>query len=178
MKYDISTINKITITDIKQLDPIEVYLENFDKGQGKLTISCFNASWSYYWGAMGDEDLMEFFLGADNRYLSEKLNPLVESTVDNVDDLESYAKKHIRELRKNKEIDPKRARALYHKSSVLTMYKDINNTKYIEIMTEIFGSDWYYCLPKKPNPKYQYFCRILDAIKETFKIMANERIKI
>ncbi len=38
-----------------------------------------------------------------------------------------------------------------------------------DLMQRVFGDEWWYKLPKKPNPKYQYLCRIIAAAQEGVK---------
>ena len=44
-------------------------------------------------------------------------------------------------------------------------------------MYDIFGDEWYDCLPTKPNPNYQYLCRILDVVREALKEVLKEALK-
>jgi len=169
MKYEISDVKKILINDLKDLDPISLYIEEYNKAGGKLVITCFDKSWSYYWGAIGDKSLIEFILSADNHYLSKKLNSGVKSDIEDYEGLESYAKKQIIESRKNHFMQKELARNLYDDCHSLEEYKDMDSNRYIEMMYEILGDEWYACLPTKPNPEYQYFCKILDAMKDALK---------
>ena len=92
MKVEDSTVRKITITDIKLLDPISVYLEDYGAGRGKITITCFNDSWSNYWGSMGENTIAQFITKCDNHYLSKKFSPDVPSDIDDPEGLEGFAK--------------------------------------------------------------------------------------
>jgi len=174
MKLETSNVKKIVIRDLKDLDPISLYLEDYGKGQGQITIICFNKSWSNFWGSMGTENLTDFILSADNHYLSKKLNPTVKSNINDEDGLENDAKRHIIELRKECEINKKLARDLYDDTNNLMIWKDIDSSLYESRMYAIYGDEWYDCLPQKSNPEYQYFCRILDAIKEALKQMKGK----
>lgn len=62
------------ITDAPALDPITCTVQDLGPGQGKLGIECWGSSWSSWWGAMGDRDLLQFVASADCSYL---LNCLV-----------------------------------------------------------------------------------------------------
>lgn len=166
MDIQSSTVKKITITNIPNLDPISVYLEDFGKGRGNLIITCANESWTYYWGSMGEHNLSQFITTCDNHYLSKKLNPVVKADIDDCDGLEKHAQKHIMELRRNNDISKDDARKLYDECYKLFDYKDTDSAGYSEIMYNIFGDEWWDCLPIKPNPEYMYFCRILDIVKE------------
>lgn len=55
----------------------DVFLENFDLGQGKITISdtMYDYNYSYYWGAMGQKTIEEFICETDKWYFTKKLIP-------------------------------------------------------------------------------------------------------
>ncbi len=74
MKVATSTIKKLTITDIDNIDPIHVMLEDDGPGAGRITITCFNQSWTNYWGSMSDRTISQFFRDCGNDYLGPKLS--------------------------------------------------------------------------------------------------------
>ena len=82
MKITESTVTKITLTELERLDPINIFLEDFQLGQGKLTVECYGESWSSYWGAMGDRDISEFLLSCDNDYIIRNISTVNRSIVD------------------------------------------------------------------------------------------------
>ncbi len=49
MKITKSQCERIIITDIKGLDPITVFLEDYGPRQGQITIRCYDEIWSAYW---------------------------------------------------------------------------------------------------------------------------------
>lgn len=101
MKITESTVKKITITNVQNLDPVSVMVEDFGQGEGKITITCFGEAWSHYWRREGD-------------------------------------------------ISKETARERW----------DSN-----ELLYEVFGDEYWYCTPKKPNPEYQYLCRIIKTVQ-------------
>ena len=169
MDIQTSTVKKLVLTKVPNLDSISVYLEDFGSGKGNIVISCYNQSWSFYWGAMGEYTLSKFITTCDNHYLAKKLNPNVTSEIYDEEGFENYAQKHIIQLRKEDSITRERARELYDQCWLLSDYKDTDTAQYSEIMFQIFGDEWYEFTPQKPNPEYNYFCRILDAVKEALK---------
>jgi hypothetical protein len=166
MKIETSLVKKLIITEIESLDPIAVYLEDFGVGKGKIIITCFNDSWSYYWGAMGQYNLAQFIIKCDNDYLATKLSSYTEQKIDDYDALEDYAKKHIIKRRRANDIGADEARTAYDDCVNLIAYKDEDSSMYGEVMYSIFGDDWWNVLPKKVNPKYKYLCKILDVVRE------------
>ena len=65
-----STVTRIELTEVKNLDPIRVYIEDYEPGKGRITISCYTRAWVGYWGAMGATNIAGFFLQCDPQYLA------------------------------------------------------------------------------------------------------------
>lgn len=69
-----STAKRLEITEVPRLDPIRIYLEDYEPGRGRITISCYDAAWVGYWGAMGDRTVGAFFIASDAEYLADNLS--------------------------------------------------------------------------------------------------------
>ena len=67
-------IESFKIHYASDLDPITVFLQEEEKGHGRLTIACFSESWTYYWSGLGDRTLKLFLKEADVGYLVDKLS--------------------------------------------------------------------------------------------------------
>lgn len=59
-----------------KIDSVDVILEDFGDGKGKIIISDLNYGYnfSYYWGAMGDS-LADFLVRINSDYFADKLGP-------------------------------------------------------------------------------------------------------
>lgn len=161
-----STITKLTISDLPNLDPINVFFEDYGPQRGKVTIEVCGDSWSYFWSAMGEGySIKSFFLKAGTDYLVRKLRIGIRDTIDDdsQDALVLAAKKDILEQRRRGDYSKHLARELWNR---LDEIDDCGVNSNHEILREIFGDEWYYCLPQIPNPKYEYLCRIVNTIKE------------
>ena len=79
MKLSNKTLTQLTITDAPSppgtgaLDPIRVIFDDFERGKGSMLVSCFDAAWYAYWGAMGDNDVRTFVMGCEPGYLANNL---------------------------------------------------------------------------------------------------------
>lgn len=168
MQITKSTIEKLTITGVERLDSIAVMAENFGEGQGKVTITCFNDCWSYYWGAMGKGTLQRFFITCDNGYLIGKLAQGVEATIrsDDEDDMTTSLRYEIISRRRRDDFGKDDARRLYDDADRPT---DGYGNADPDLHYEVFGDEWWYSLPQIKNPKYEYLCRIIDTVKAAFK---------
>ena len=164
MKIKETTVRKLLITGIDNLDPVNVFVEEYTPTSGKITMECFGKAWSYFWGSIGDRSIMEFFCSCDNHYLSRKFDPQLESKIDDPDMLPEHAKNYIINMRKERDIDRKQARDLYDKAE----YVEMNDHN---LLFEIYGDEWWCALPKQPNQKYEYLGRILDVAKAGVKTL-------
>ena len=158
MKIEQSTVRKINISEIDRLDPISIYLEDYEPRKGKITISCYDKSWHSYWGGMGDRTIDKFFLSCDNHYLSKNLSNIKS----NVNDYDALCEK-IKEEKQDG----------YLHDEIESLDDDCdwdawirNNT---DVMTEVFGEEWWYDIPTKENHEYAYLCRIIDVVKNVLR---------
>lgn len=132
------TVEKLTI-EVPSLDPIGVFVENFKLGQAKVTIEIFGEAWSYYWGAMGDRTLEEFFTNVP--YLAQKFCKGNGQEID----YEAISNKVG--------FDIDITTAMVHS----------------EDMKVAYGDDWYMDLPTKNTDEFEYLTRIVSVIVLAFK---------
>jgi hypothetical protein len=165
-----STITKLTISDIPNLDPINVFFEDYGPQRGKVTIEVCGDSWSYFWGAMGEGySIKSFFLKADTDYLVGKLKIGIRRTIDD-DSQEALVLAAKKEVIKSRRFDGYSKHWARDKWDLIDEITDEGKESNSDILYEIFGSDWYESLPQQSNPKYQYLCRIVNTIKEALRI--------
>lgn len=171
MKIETQTVTKLVISDMPNLDPITVFLEDLEPRKGKATITCYNESWTAYWGGMGDKTIAEFILSCNEDYLVGNFSEQIEFNRIDLEAMVDHAKKHIIKRRKAKDIDSDQAREQFDKTESLENMEHDSTLfdVHYELMQEIFGDEWWYGLPQKPNPKYIYLCRILNTVKEALR---------
>ena len=132
-------IEKLTIK-ADRLDPIGVFVEDFEPGKAKVTIEVYGEAWSHYWGGMGEGlSLREFF--TDIPYLVTKF---CRDSIHEID-YETISKKAG--------VDIDVTTALYYEDE----------------LTEAYGKDWRMDLPRKSTREYEYLTRIVEAIKQAFQ---------
>jgi len=180
MKILQEAIRKLTITEVERLDPISVYLEDFGAGQGKITITCFDESWTAYWGGMGNRTISEFVRSCDNHYLAKNLSK-IPSEINDPTHLCQDMLKNILSKRKALELNETDAREYFDN---IKFYSDHSDSEGIMnehgLLTVCYGDEWWYCLPKKPNPDYEYLCRIITAaasFKASFSMKEHDVVK-
>jgi len=168
MNIKSATVTKMTVTDIPNLDPVNVFVEEYSANSGKITMECFGDAWSYYWGSIGERSIMEFFCACDNHYLCGKFAPQLDSRVIDDGGLPEYAQKYICEQRRQDCFKKEEARDLYDRAEFI----DRNDS---ELMYEVFGDEWWERGPKIANYKWEYLCRVIDAAKAAVATMIPEK---
>jgi hypothetical protein len=171
MKVEKTEVTQIKITGGDRLDPVTVFLEDYELGQGKITIECYGKSWSSFWGSMGKNTISSFFCSCDEHYIAKNLSR-ISSTVEDLDGLGDFARKSILEYRKEGDLESHEARALYDLCENIDGCDDLH---YIESeMHEIFGPEWWYRVPTVTNPDYEYLCRIIFCVQEALGSLGGE----
>ena len=167
MKVTKEMVQKLIITDVPSLDLVAVYLEDLGEGKGKITITCFGQSWTSFWGSMGEgHTIATFFSSCDNHYLAKKLSD-IRSEVDDPDKLLEDMKKVIITKRKAMELTEEDARKYYGEVDDSDSESIMTNH---DLLYNVYGDEWWCCLPKKSNHEYEYLCRIITAVKEALKV--------
>lgn len=69
----VRAMEAFTIYDAPKLDPINVVMQDFGIGNGRLIVECYGMAWSHYWGAMGQRSTREFVADTSPGYLRDKL---------------------------------------------------------------------------------------------------------
>jgi hypothetical protein len=64
-----STVRMLTITGVHNLDPVRVITENYNPGQGRIVIQCWDRAWAAAWMGMGGCTIEEFFIDCTWDYL-------------------------------------------------------------------------------------------------------------
>lgn len=173
MQIKRSTIEKIRIEDIDNshsLDPVEVIVENFSPGAGKITISCYGQVWTGFWGSMGGT-VEEFFQRVSNDYLIEKMSNY-RATVPDPDQDPEYLKSLILKNRRAGIITKDQAKQAWH---YVDFYgPDRNSLCYGSVPEELqviegMCEPWHFDWPNMPSHEYAYLGRILDLVREVIK---------
>jgi hypothetical protein len=162
MKVTVVQVQKLTIREVEDLDPVNVFIEDYGPGRGKTTIECRGEAWSYYWNALGEHIMAQFLLTCDADYLVRKFAPQVRPRIidDSLEELERAAKARIIIDRRNKDLTHLEAELLWDQVKKMD---DVGRQANHVVLSQVFGGEWYYSLPTKPNPDYLYPVRIIRA---------------
>lgn len=181
MKIEKSQVTKLVITGAPRLDPITVYAEDIGPRQGKIVIECYGKSWSGYWGGMGDCTLAEFFCSCSTDYIADKISHTPANITD-AEAIEDGARREITLLRRGKlmrRFGPGHGAAIYRigrnditAKEARELWEEVDSARFgddgcgeSKLMQKIFGDEWWYSLPTKPNPDYVYLCRVIEAVQ-------------
>lgn len=170
-----SVVEKIRIEDINAshgLDPVEVIIENYGDGAGKILISCYGQSWTGFWGSM-EGTIEEFFQRVSNDYLISKMSDYHPTEPDIEADQDFLFGLILKERRRNN-LGKEEAReswdyveyACPDRNSICNGNRNMPEAmERIEGMCEPWHLDW----PKRGNGNYVYLSRILDVVREVIK---------
>lgn len=151
-------VTKLTVTGLENLDPINIFLEDFNHGQGRLTIECFGQAWSDYWPAMGT-DIVDFVVNASSDdYLANKLKGEI----------------------KIKETDISQFPFEINDEDIsLIKSGHFPSNEACEKLVSKYGDDWYMDLPQTNTHEYNYLLMVVSAVREALSIyQAKEREKV
>ncbi|HHQ4661848.1 hypothetical protein ACTG2C_22585 [Aeromonas veronii] len=164
MKVAVSQTTQLVLTELESLDPITVYLENHEPGRGRITIQCFDASWTAAWGAMGGRSVEAFFISCDDHYLAKNLSSIRDEVMAEGEAMTNYVRGHIIQRRKWREFDKERARELWDAAEGIEVTNSYCSNP--GLMLDAVGDEWWYGLPMVENPDYTYLCRIIQAVRD------------
>jgi hypothetical protein len=68
MKLTTTTSKSFSITEVENLDRINVFVTMDGEGSGRIVIHCWDQCWTGYWGAMGGS-MSDFWLRVSAGYL-------------------------------------------------------------------------------------------------------------
>ena len=63
-------IRLIEIPGRNNLDPINVFVQDYELGRGRIVVTCYGQAWCGFWGAMGDRTVMQFVAACDADYVA------------------------------------------------------------------------------------------------------------
>lgn len=181
MKIKETKVLSLEVSDVERLDPIRVIAENYEPGQGRITITCYGKAWTAAWFAMGGDTVQTFFQRVSNDYLIGNFAPNMSSEVDDDNDVNvEFVKREICKLRRAGEIDNAKAREMWESAECSGDVKeDCCSWTHGSVLNELFGDDpWYARWPTVPNHKYTHLERILDAAREALRMYgANKEVE-
>lgn len=181
MKITEKQIKSLYITELEDLDPVEVIIDQMKPKVAEVVIKCYGQSWTHYWGGMGCDTLEEFWLSCDNDYLARCLIRATAHSVSEVD-WDEIPNKMIKEVLKSRRMDH------ISKDRAREAYEYIRRYSFNEATTTAFNHplmdedhsfseykyDWYLYLPTRYTHDYKYLLRIVDAVRQAFSQLKEQ----
>lgn len=174
MKIQKTTIQKIILTDLVGLDPIDVMLEDIEPGKGRITIRCYTKAWTAYWGGMGNRTIAQFYCDCDEHYIAGSMAPDVSPSLQDAEAVIPVARREICKMRRSRDIKANKAAELWAGIESISGDSHTGLFNHSEILVPIFGDDWWHSIPKRPNPDYEYICRIIKAVQSGMRELLAE----
>lgn len=166
-----STVTKLVITGAPNLDPITVFLEDLAPCKGKITVSCLGKSWTAYWRGMWDgPNIGQFFCELNTSYIIGYFDQAMSSRQFSGEALVNKAQRIVLKERRLFCYDQDEARELFDEAEDLRDSPSIDHLHgaHGELMTKLFGYEWWYLADDapEPNPDYVYLERIIRAVQQ------------
>ena len=158
----------IVLSELDRLDPVTIHLQNFEPGKGRITIGCYDKSWTAYWGGMSGDPVEAFFIRCNPGYLIGNLAPGLQPMQTSLDGLADKVKAEIRKLRRAQEITAEDAREYWDEADGIQHLDSIDllGHEHGDLLASVFGEEWWHCLPEEQNPDYHYLRRIVVAVQQ------------
>ncbi|OXX31818.1 hypothetical protein B9J90_18170 [Vibrio sp. V09_P4A23P171] len=178
MNIQHTTVTKLRITQVEDLDPIDVYLEDLEPHQGKITINCWERSWTAFWPGMGFRLISEFFRDCNNGYLIGCLAPHMEKYEPDFDAFCLEMRQKVCEMRRDYSLSKELARELYDVddwSDYVTSnpYEPIRNPCFL-YKEEFEQLDFEgFDVPERLTADYRYLSKIIETVKEALGNLSN-----
>lgn len=196
MKIEEKLTKSIIVSELENLDPITIMIDEKGEGAAQITIKCWDKSWTAYWGGMGS-GVKQFFSRVDVCYL---VNCFDRGIRDSTNTLDTTSMQKVFET-KVKERILERVRDGYTKyPEHRTIWNECSQVDLEEIEPDhpydswhifddwrVTSCDWkiiwsdqedfddWMCnnVPEEyePNYEYQYLSRIVEVVK---KVLSEE----
>lgn len=186
MKVATTQVTKLYLTELVNLDPVTVFLEDHEPGRGSITIRCHANSWAASWGAMGqDRKVAQFVRSCGADYLIGAMVPMLQPTQFSCDALIKMAKRSVLDRRRGRNwtewdmdrLDKREAHRLWLDIDhfLSNAESGLSLSAYSVVLTELFGDQWWHKTDEatEPNPDWLYLERIIDAVQLALSIPAQ-----
>ncbi|WWT49187.1 hypothetical protein [Escherichia phage vB_EcoM-LTH01] len=171
MKVTESLVKKVRIEELQEerLDPIEVIIENYENGRGKLIVTSSGKSWVGQWNAMGGS-VESFIQRVDNDYLIGCMGR-APKFIEDKDEDPVFIKKMILKQRRADSITKGQARWAWDYTETFAPDRDhiLHGVPFALQPLRELEEPWYLDWPTKINTEYTHQSEILDVVRKVIK---------
>jgi hypothetical protein len=171
----------------------DIFLEDYDYGQGKITISdSVRGAFTYYWGSMGGK-ICDFIPGTSPCYFADKLLGTTDSQIFDSKGSVKNIRRYIREelsyelpwytfmdAQKEMRFELKELENCYSdrdfvdacNNFVDNLYTDLpykEDEEFKSIIRGVFETEPWNFITTKYSPKYKWICEIHGKLKKILK---------
>jgi len=183
MRIERTNVTKLLISEVQDIDPITVFLEDYEPGKGKITVTCWGQSWTAYWGGMSGDDVATFFCRVSAAYIIGYFAPQLHSTQFSGTALVEKSKRVVLDCRRGRtakhyplSLDKEEARQLFDRieDDLRHVERPDHCFAHSDLLSQLFGDEWHHDAgdATEPNPDYGYLERIIAAVQEALQWQA------
>ncbi|HEN3282356.1 TPA: hypothetical protein U5D21_004277 [Yersinia enterocolitica] len=168
MKIESIQTVKICLSELECLDPVDIIVDDYELGKGKITIGCAGNAWTASWYAMSNRTVAQFIADCDSDYIIGCLSPQLDPCLDADNEANVvFIKSVIIKLRRDKELSDTEARNAWEAASISGDIKgEVCNCSAHSPLQGLLGDDPYYAnWPSIENHHYAYLSRIVSVVK-------------
>lgn len=174
LQVERSTVTKLVITGTPNLDPITVFLEDLAPYKGKITVSCWDKSWTAYWGDMWDDlNIGQFFCELNTGYIIGYFDQAISSRRLSADALADKVRREILKMRRDLDLNESDARDLYDEAEDI---RYVNSTDELggahqQLMRQVLGDECWHLSKDatETNTNWYYLERIIQAVQQALR---------
>ena len=169
MHLQTTHLTKLTITEVPNLDPVDVIVEDLAPGEGRATIRCHGEVWTYFWGSL-TTPLAEFIGSKDTGYLLGKFTPNMETSEIDRKALTELVRAEIIRRRRCESLVKAQARSLWPADGSLYSASEQDLFEYV---CDVFNiDDATYRIPRRSTDRATYVVRVIAAVRDALRIVS------
>lgn len=184
-------VQKLRVSEVVNLDPVDVYLEDAAPGRGCLVVTCADQSWTHTWTSMGSgRSLADFLVACDVDYLVRAMGHGLPAERFSGTAMEILARRTVLGRRRpslrpdkydDEEWSASKAREIY--DQVKGRFTRVGSVQECPagLMAELFGpDDWWLSTDRasEPNPAHVHLTRVVTAVRDAVMQIKQEEFEV
>jgi len=177
MNVEKQQVEKLRITNIEGLDPINVFIDQVDDMSGRLIFSCYNECWMGFWSGREKIEIKDYLKNSRTASIVRRISPQQDSEQP---DWDAYRKTLVGLITEDLGLDDMeetiKTIGMMSDSELQSEYDlsgegDFSSEQILldnGVESETLGLMEINAVsvPMMPHVKYEYLCQLVDAIKK------------